>query len=170
MLITRVLKSIFFCVCLNPLLAQTTDSLIIPVVNYAQLQEQYFNIQSDSTIVLNFWASWCMPCRLEMPYFEQLRKEFASKKVKVVLVTIDLSRHIETKVKPFVILNQIQSEVVSFQDKISPIELLPLFCPNWSGSIPVTVVMNQTDGTYFETSFETYEALRKAVLPFIKLN
>ncbi len=168
MLITRVFISAIFLSCLNRIQAQTTDSLTIPVVNYAQLQERYFDIQSDSTIVINFWASWCMPCRAEMPYFEQLRKEFASKKLKIVLATIDVSHQIETKVKPFLIQSQIKSEVIAFQDKISPIQLLPLFCPNWSGSIPVTVVMNKTEGTYFETSFNSYEELKKAILPYIK--
>jgi thiol-disulfide isomerase/thioredoxin len=168
MLITRILISTLLISYLHISKAQTTDSLTIPIVNYAQLQERYFDIRGDSTIIINFWASWCMPCRAEMPYFEQLRQEFASKKVKIVLATIDANHHIETKVKPFLIQSQIKLEVIAFQDKISPIKLLPLFCPNWSGSIPITIVMNQTDGTYFETSFNSYEELKKAVLPYIK--
>ncbi|MGH8984011.1 MAG: TlpA family protein disulfide reductase [Acidimicrobiia bacterium] len=27
-------------------------------------------------VVLNFWASWCVPCRREMPAFEQVHEEF----------------------------------------------------------------------------------------------
>jgi thiol-disulfide isomerase/thioredoxin len=166
-----IIRYLLFFIGFNTLKAQsiqTVDSLIITVVNYQQLQEQYFDIQSDSTIVITFWASWCMSCRLELPYFEQLRKEFSTKKLKIVLATIDLSSHIESKVKPFLIQNRIQSEVIAFQDKVPPIKLFPLICPNWSGSIPLTVVMNKTDGTYFETTFESYEKLKQSILPYLK--
>jgi thiol-disulfide isomerase/thioredoxin len=166
-----ILRYLLLFLCFNSLKAQSVpmvDSFKITVVNYQQLQEQYFDIQSDSTIIINFWASWCMPCRLEMPYFEQLRKEFSNKKLKIVLATIDLNKHIETKVKPFLMENHIQSEVIAFQDKVPPIQLFPLICPNWSGSIPLTVIMNKTDGTYFETSFDSYEKMKEAFLPYLK--
>jgi Peroxiredoxin len=32
-------------------------------------------------IVLNFWASWCVPCRGEMPFFEQIWREYKDKGV-----------------------------------------------------------------------------------------
>ena len=32
-------------------------------------------------VVLNFWASWCGPCRWEMPAFERISKEYSEKEV-----------------------------------------------------------------------------------------
>ena len=40
-------------------------------------------------VVLNFWASWCPPCRWEMPSFERISKEYGDKEV--VFVGLALS-------------------------------------------------------------------------------
>jgi cytochrome c biogenesis protein CcmG, thiol:disulfide interchange protein DsbE len=40
-------------------------------------------------VLLNVWATWCEPCRVEMPSMEALYKDFAAKGLRVVAVSVD---------------------------------------------------------------------------------
>jgi peroxiredoxin len=40
-------------------------------------------------VLLNIWATWCLPCRTEMPSIQALHDRFASKGLKVVAVSVD---------------------------------------------------------------------------------
>jgi cytochrome c biogenesis protein CcmG, thiol:disulfide interchange protein DsbE len=40
-------------------------------------------------LMINVWATWCLPCRVEMPSIEALNKEYAPKGLKIVAVSID---------------------------------------------------------------------------------
>jgi peroxiredoxin len=44
---------------------------------------------SGSVVLLNIWATWCEPCRVEMPSIEAVHRELASRGLKVVAVSID---------------------------------------------------------------------------------
>ncbi len=40
-------------------------------------------------VMLNVWATWCLPCRVEMPSIEELHKAYGPKGLKIVAVSID---------------------------------------------------------------------------------
>ena len=40
-------------------------------------------------MLLNVWATWCLPCRVEMPSIEKLHQTYAPKGLKIVAVSID---------------------------------------------------------------------------------
>lgn len=40
-------------------------------------------------VLLNFWATWCEPCKLEMPWFVDLQKKYASQGLQVLGVAMD---------------------------------------------------------------------------------
>ncbi len=40
-------------------------------------------------ILINFWATWCVPCRIEMPSLEKLYRRFRSQEFIVLAVSID---------------------------------------------------------------------------------
>lgn len=47
-------------------------------------------------LVVNFWATWCAPCRREIPLLERIRKEYASKGVEVVGIAVDVPEDVKT--------------------------------------------------------------------------
>lgn len=52
-------------------------------------------------VVINIWATWCGPCRREVPDYEKVRKEFAGKPVEFIGLTTENPRTAAEKVKQF---------------------------------------------------------------------
>jgi len=40
-------------------------------------------------VLLNFWATWCAPCKLEMPWFVELQKQYGPEGLQIVGVAMD---------------------------------------------------------------------------------
>ncbi|MGS2740478.1 TlpA family protein disulfide reductase [Sinomicrobium sp. M5D2P17] len=119
--------------------------------------ERFLHRQDDKTYVINFWATWCKPCVAELPYFERLRKEYADKKVEVVLVSLDMHGTFEKKLLPFVREKKLESEVIVLDDPKQN-DWISKVNEEWSGAIPATLIYNKTNRAFYESSL-TYEDL-----------
>ncbi|MBU3821148.1 TlpA family protein disulfide reductase [Flavobacteriaceae bacterium XHP0103] len=128
--------------------------------------EKYLTKNDGKTYVVNFWATWCAPCVKELPYFEKLNQEYKNKNVEVLLVSLDFPHLYDTKLKPFIAENKLQSKVVALND-VDMNTWIPKVNEDWSGSIPATVIYRNDESKFYEQSF-TYESLENELKQFVK--
>ncbi len=124
-----------------------------------------FETKSDSIYIINFWATWCAPCVKELPYFEKIAAEYKDKNVKLLLVSLDFKKQIDTRLKPFITEKDLQSEVVALIDPNSN-AWIDAISKEWSGAIPATIIFNKNKRKFFEGSFN-YEQLEKELKAFL---
>ena len=141
MLLNRTMKILFFglylsvCQCFG-------QSEKVKLIKFDDLRKM-INHVSDTTLVVHFWATWCKPCVEELPNLEKLSREYAPKKIRFVMVSMDFPKDITEKVIPFVTKNNINSEIVLLDEPdynawIDDVD------KEWSGTIPATLILNLT--------------------------
>ncbi|MFT4525518.1 MAG: thiol-disulfide isomerase/thioredoxin [Granulosicoccus sp.] len=120
--------------------------------------ERRLSFGKDTTYVVNFWATWCAPCVKELPYFERLQKEKANEPLRVLLISLDFTEHIESRLIPFINRKALICEV-SVLDEQDDNVWIPRVDPKWSGAIPATLFVNKTKKTrhFHEGSFKEGE-------------
>jgi thiol-disulfide isomerase/thioredoxin len=64
---------------------KTPDPAIIDLAGYQQILAKYHG----KPLVVNFWATWCEPCRDEYPLIVELAAEFKSQGISVVGINMD---------------------------------------------------------------------------------
>ncbi|WP_445749516.1 TlpA family protein disulfide reductase [Polaribacter sp.] len=136
----------------------------IKSVNYNQLKP-FLEKQNDTIYVVNFWATWCAPCVKELPYFEKLGAAYSSKKVKVLLVSLDFPKQVEKKLIPFINENKIQSEVILLDDVNEDIWIQAID-KTWSGAIPATLIYHKNQRKFYEQTFD-YQLLENELIQFL---
>jgi len=119
--------------------------------------EPRLSTDSDSTFIVNFWATWCKPCVKELPYFQKLGQEYNSRKVKLLFVSLDFPNKYESLLKPYIKEHNIEEEVIALNDPNSN-DWIPKIDDSWTGAIPATIIFNKNQRKFYEQSF-TYEEL-----------
>ena len=132
-------------------------SQTIEVVKFEKLQSKFKN-KSDTTYIVNFFASWCSPCIAELPSIVKFSKENKNTKYKVILVSLDLKKNY-LEVLPNLIEKFQISQTIYLLDESDSNSWINKVDKNWSGQIPATFITNGstkkkkliTDNLNFET-------------------
>ena len=134
-----IFRSLYIIVILLLFSCNEPSKDTIEVVDFEGLYNK-IDLSDDKTYVLNFWATWCAPCVKELPYFEEVNKEFKDKNTEVILVSLDFPSQIESKLKPYLKKNKIKSKVILLDDsKMNT--WVPKVSEQWDGGIPATLIV-----------------------------
>ena len=136
-------------------------------VEIKELKFQDFNLnevdltgKKGNIMILNFWATWCAPCKKEMPSLEKLSKEYPE----ILIYPINLEKPNQDKAKKFFDDLKISKLKIYFDPKFSLVKLF-----NMRG-VPTSILIDK-DGREFgrvigEIDFfdETFVSLLKKYL------
>jgi len=149
------------------LFSKTYAQQNVRIVKFKDLKP-LLSSQSDTVFIVNFWATWCAPCVKELPDFEQIRKKYKDKNVRMILVSLDFPKQLEKRVIPFVERKKLGAEVwlldePDYNSWIDKIE------KTWEGNIPITLIYNSSKNYRKFINGETNaEYLDKIILPLVK--
>lgn len=138
----------------------------VKLVKPEQYKARIVAPKKGRVLVVNFWATWCDPCREEMPALVAASKRFPAKDVAVVLVSVDslkatpaVEKYLAKEKVPFVCWQTKSHDPQAFVDAVDK---------GWSGAVPYTLVYSRTGalvaklaGPQTEASFDG--AVKKAL-------
>ncbi len=155
----KALKSILFLfIVASSTNAQDWNLKDVDVINSFDALEQRFVLKDGGIHVINFWATWCKPCVAELPYFEEALLATEKDKIKFTYVSLDLEKHLDSKVIPFLNESNIQAEVILLTDgKYN--SWIDRVDPSWSGAIPITLITQGTKKVFFEGSVHSAQEI-----------
>lgn len=116
------------------------QEIIIEPISAADLASEVRSVGSD-LVVVNFWASWCLPCREEFPDFVRFSKEADPDDVQVRFVTVDFEEDLPTAAT-FLREHGVTGTTFVKEGKESP--FISAISPTWSGGVPATAVYNRS--------------------------
>lgn len=112
-------------------------------------------------VVLNFWATWCPPCRRELPTFKALQAEYGERGVQFVGISLDRGELVK---------DYARIEALNYPQLVGPSKALELgqLLGNRMGALPFTVVVDRdgqiTERVFGEWSREEAETALKKLL------
>jgi thiol-disulfide isomerase/thioredoxin len=158
--VTRIARAL--AAALLALAARPAAAEPVKLVRPEQYRARVVAPKKGRVLLVNFWATWCDPCREELPALAAAAKTFPVRDVAVVLVSIDslkatpdVAKFLAREKVPFVCWQAKSRDPQAFIDAVDR---------NWSGAVPYTLVYDRSGALVAKLAGpQTREAFGKAV-------
>ena len=161
------MKPIFIAAALVAAGASQAAAQTVQPISPTQLKK-VIAAQKGRAVVVNVWATWCLPCVTEMPALAKLQKNYAKRGLSLILVSADAPSTLNSTVKPFLRKNKI-ARSYAINDSLG--RWADAFDPSASGAflLPRTYVYNRVGKRVATLSTDkTYAQWEAVVKPLLK--
>jgi thiol-disulfide isomerase/thioredoxin len=104
-------------------------------------------VPNGKPLLINFWATWCDPCREEFPELVKINAAYKGK-IDFITISLDDLADINTAVPKF--LSEMHADMPAFLLKAADDETaMKSVSANWAGGLPFTILFNEKGGTAY---------------------
>jgi len=114
--------------------AQQNDLPVVRILSADELGARLQQAAAPVTLV-HVWATWCGPCKEELPVLLRVRQNYTNRGVDVILVSADAP---DTRATVARFLGAQHAMFPSFLIDNPNARLINLLCTNWSGALPAS--------------------------------
>lgn len=155
-----------FSVIVFLFLATTVNAQQVRSVKITELENTIK--ESKGPLIVNFWATFCVPCLQEIPYFQEITEQYKSKDVSLVFVSLDMKEAYPVKVDDMAKKLKLVYPVMWLNETNAD-----YFCPKidttWTGGMPSSFFVNNATGYHkFFERLLSKEELQKEIESMIK--
>ena len=121
--------------------AAKTPKIVVEAIDTDALKT-LLTQQRQQPLLVNFWATFCDPCRDEFPDLVKIDKDFRPQSLEFVTVSLDDVSDIKTSVPEF--LGSMKATMPAYLlDASDPEPAINLVDPKWRGDLPATFLYNE---------------------------
>lgn len=112
----------------------------VRAVNGAEMQD-LLKRDGSRPLLVNYWATWCDPCRDEFPDLVKIDKDYRARGLDFIAISLDDLADIKTAVPEFLRTMNAQMPVYLLNVR-DPEPTINLVDKNWGGALPATFLYN----------------------------
>jgi thiol-disulfide isomerase/thioredoxin len=138
------LSLLFVCLLISfkPMMSQ--DKLDFDAKLLSGEEIQFSNLYKDGVTLVNFWALWCKPCRVEMKALKKIYDKYSNQGLNIVGINQDTPRSVN-KVESFVKSQRVEYDIILDPNK----ELFEMFNGQ---AVPYTLIYDKSGTVVYKAT------------------